>query len=106
MARLHNQEALKLPLLWAIEMPGGRVWLPGDLDDILEELADLFQVSQQDRTATREPPDGRAPYNRWRKHVQSVRKKLLEDGDLSAPAWGVWAITEQGRCKVKMTRGA
>jgi restriction system protein len=39
--------------------------------------------------------------NRWTNRIQWVRLRLVEKGEMTSPAYGVWAISEKGRGRIK-----
>lgn len=42
--------------------------------------------------------------NKWHNHIQWVRQKLIDKGDMYSPERGIWAITEQGRQRISSNR--
>jgi len=44
--------------------------------------------------------------NKWTNRIQWIRQQLISKGEMSSPVYGVWAITEKGRQRLKMVKKA
>jgi len=87
------QSELEIPLLEALVQLGGQA-KPRDIYPIL--TAKFPQLTDEDLAARLKHGE-----KKWINRVQWARQALIETGDMASPRWGVWAITEQGRKRVK-----
>ena len=87
------------PLLAELARRGGRA-KPSDEDasgrTIYTALADHFDLSNEARNFQIYEKNG-AERSKWQNIVRWVRNDLKKAGLLSAPAFGVWELTEQAR---------
>src|SRR5688572_17999411 len=86
---------MEIPLLLAILRRGGQITFSRDGIDIEDELAELYELTQDQREEMLVNPKAR----RWRNHLQWVRAKLRERGDLEEAGRDVWRVSSQGRAR-------
>lgn len=89
-----TQRDLEVPLLRLIEDLGGEA----KPKDLYEPLASQFPQITLSDLAKRMESTG-AP--KWENHVQWVRQKLVENGDLDDAIRGTWKITKAGRSRLR-----
>lgn len=90
-----TQEDIMLPLLRSIARRGGSIIFSDAGDDIEEELADHFHLTDDQRYETREHlkiKDKRV----WRLNIQWARKKCIKHGWLDGSVRNVWSLTHAG----------
>lgn len=90
-----NQEDMEIPLLNALIKRGGEIWFSLDGDELEEELGDEFHLTQEQREFS--PPEINAKgHRKWRNHIQYVRLKLVDKGELDNSKRDKWRVTELG----------
>lgn len=96
-----NLENLQIPLLLEIAcFPDGRINVRrglSDLDEIVPDLADMYRLSDDERSA-RCDSDGRKVF---RNVIQFVRQKLIENGEIAATANEFWAVNAKGMQRLR-----
>ncbi len=93
-----NQQDMEVPLLEAIVRQGGQIWFSDYGDDLEEELADRYHLSKELRDYS-SPEIYAKGHRKWRNHIQYVRLKLVEKGELNNSVRDLWRVTEAGyRC--------
>jgi hypothetical protein len=98
-----SQSALKVPLLRLIEEFGGQIHLSSNGDEIRRTLADLFNLSSEDRN--RKGPPNTKDNSKWLNHIQQVRRHLIDENLLEMPYRGIWKITDKGKEHTKRFMG-
>jgi 5-methylcytosine-specific restriction enzyme B len=91
---LPTQRQLEVPLLRLIESRGGEA----KPKDLYGPLARLFPQLTAHDLNRRMDSTGAA---KWENHVQWVRQKLVESGDLDGSTHGTWKITDGGRARLR-----
>ncbi len=82
-------ETIELPLLNVIAGAGGSL----TSGEAVEKVTDFFpDLTQEERASTLDSGG-----NRWTNRVRWTRQHLIQRGELSSPARGIWAITDRGR---------
>ena len=88
-----SQRELEVPLLQVLDELGGEA-LPRD---IYPKLAERYpQLTEQDLQERMESGNVR-----WANHVQWVRERLKQNGELDGSVPGVWKLTEAGRARLR-----
>ncbi|HBV95883.1 MAG TPA: hypothetical protein DEF36_02375 [Desulfotomaculum sp.] len=88
-----KQTEIELPLLQVLLELGGK----GKPSDIYPLVTKKFpQLTQDDLQITMA-----SGANKWHNRIQWVRQKLIAQGQMISPEYGVWAITEKGIDRVK-----
>jgi len=94
---LPTEREMELPLLRAIIKRGGRVATKAERLEIARELADLYGLSQQQRSAK---VAGRGE-SVWYNHMCWTRQHLVLRDQIAKGPRGVWAVTQKGRERVE-----
>jgi restriction system protein len=89
-----TQADIEVPLLEALVVLGGES-CPRDLYPLV--TAKFPQLTEEDLTVKLEPWG----VKKWLNKIQWARQALITAGDMAKPRRGVWAITEQGRERLK-----
>ena len=88
-----TQAEIEVPLLEALVSLGGK----GRPKDVYPLVTARFpQLTQEDLAATLKHGEVK-----WINRIQWTRQSLITAGDMASPERGVWAITEQGRKRLK-----
>jgi len=98
-----NQGDMEVPLLKAIVNRGGQVRFSIDGDALKKELADYYQLSQEERKYT-SPKINAKGHRRWRNHIQYVRLKLQKKGEIDNDIRDLWRVTEKGYQRLELSR--
>jgi restriction system protein len=69
--------------------------------EVYPEVTKQFPALTSEQLAETLPSGG----NRWTNRIQWVRLNLVQKGEMSSPAHGVWAITQKGRARVEAKGG-
>jgi len=93
---LPKQKDIEIPLLEVLVEIGGR-GKPRDIYPLVKKRFPNIEVEDLVQTL---PSGG----NRWTNSIQWVRQRLVQNGDMSSPARGIWAITEKGRRRLREKR--
>jgi restriction system protein len=88
-----TQTEIEIPLLETLAALGGQAQ-PKKIYPII--TARFPQLSPEDLTETLKHGE-----RKWINRVQWTRQALITAGDMASPERGVWAITEQGRKRLK-----
>lgn len=91
--KLPTQHELEVPLLRAILKRGGEIKMRNQGEEIDNELADAFQLTDAQRTAHL----ANRTETVWSNRIRWTRMALVKKGDLDGSRRGIWALTEQGR---------
>ena len=89
MPELPNQERMEIPLVCSILRRGGTITFSREGIDLENELAELYELTLDQREEMLENPKAR----RWRNHLQWVRAELRERGDLDEAGRDVWRVS-------------
>jgi len=96
-----NLDNLQIPLLLEIAcFPDGRINVRrglSDLDELVPHLADMYRLSDDERSA-RCASDGR---NVFRNVVQFVRQELIDNGEIDVMANELWAVNAKGMQRLR-----
>ncbi len=89
---LPTQDDVQIPLLRAIERRGGTIVVSDKRDEIWQELADLFGLTNEQLEY--DTSEGR---NLWWNWIRYTRLTLVEDGYLQRNTRNRWTITDSGK---------
>lgn len=90
---LPSQGEIILPLLRALDEAGGRM----RPREVYEELADRFDLDEDERRATvPNGAEGRA-VNAWERRVRNARQRAVAQGLVAGDGFNVWTVTEKAR---------
>ena len=92
---------MEVPLLQAIVHRGGSIWFSEDGDDLEEELADHFDLSQNLREYA-SPEINAKGHRKWPNIIQFVRLELVDRGELDNSTRDLWLVTEEGYRRLGM----
>ena len=98
-----TQEALFSPLLMAIAERGGDIDFSLDGLELEVQLADRFNLTEEQRHATSERVNAKGK-REWRNHIQWARMKLVELGYIDNSVRSHWTITDAGLRHIALTR--
>lgn len=90
---LPKQKDIEIPLLEVLVDIGGQ-GKPKDIYSLVTKRFASIEVEDLAQTL----PSGA---NRWNNSIQWVRQALVQNGDMSSPGRGIWAITDKGRKRLK-----
>jgi len=90
---LPTQTELEIPLLRTILRKGGEINVSKQIEEVLRELADEFNLTQDQRSKMTE----RGDVSVWYNHIAFTRLRLVHSGDIDNSRRGIWALTEKGR---------
>jgi restriction system protein len=88
-----TQIEVEIPLLEALAASGGRA-RPRDIYPVV--TTKFPQLTQEDLTLKLKHGE-----SKWINRIQWTRQALVTSGDMASPERGLWAITEQGRRRLK-----
>ncbi len=91
--KLPPQHEVEVPLLRAILKRGGEIKMRNQGEEIDNELADAFQLTEEQRTACL----ANRKETLWSNRIRWTRLGLVKKGDLDGSRRGIWALTEQGK---------
>jgi 5-methylcytosine-specific restriction protein A len=91
-----TQADIMIPLLRAIANRGGQIVFSEVGDEIQDELADYFDLSDAERFETRENINIKGK-RVWRLNIQWARKKCIAKKWLDGSIRDVWSLTDAGR---------
>jgi len=97
-----NQADMEIPLLKALIKRGGAIWFSVKGDELEEELGDLFNLTEEQREYS-SPENNAKGHRKWRNHIQYVRFKLVEKGEIDNSVRDRWAVTVAGYRRVGAT---
>lgn len=92
---LLSTRAYVLPLLETLIELGGAA----PTADVLDALEPKLRLTDKDRELLR------SGAVRWKNRAQFVRLRLVQSGDMAKSEYGIWAITDQGRARVRAEIG-
>jgi restriction system protein len=90
-----SQAELEIPLLEVLQALGGQA----RAEDIYPRLSERFPKLTEDDLASTLKHGQR----KWQNRIQWTRQSLVTAGDMASPQRGIWAITEQGKTRLKAT---
>ena len=82
-----SQNRMEEPLLRLLIGKGGSVWFSVCGDEIAVALADHFGLSKEQRARTSQRNNAKG-HSRWRNHIQQVRRKIVDKGEMLKPTVG------------------
>jgi len=88
-----SQRNIELPLLKVLADAGGKLPVP----EAIQGVTKYFPGITPEELASELDSGG----NRWLNRVRWVRQNLVRDGELAAPAKGIWEITNRGLQRLK-----
>jgi restriction endonuclease Mrr len=91
-----TQREIMRPLLRVIAQRGGTVVFSNEGDEIENDLADHFELTDAQRQETRDDINIKGK-RVWRLNIQWARKKCVEEGWLDGSVRDRWTLTEAGR---------
>jgi hypothetical protein len=90
-----TQTAMEEPLLRAMLRRGGDIWFSIDGIELEIELAEELHVSDENRDFKDDSLP--SPHRKWRNHIQWVRKKLVEKGEIkNNTEKDHWSVSDDG----------
>jgi len=95
------QSDLERPLLRLIVKRGGTIYFSRDGDLIERELADQFGLSKEAREYSLERVRSKG-HRCWRVHIQFVRQKLEEKGEIDNNVHDRWKVMSAGYSRLGM----
>lgn len=96
---LPAQSQLELPLLQAILKRGGTIVTKQHLREIVEELADKFGLTHEQRSKMLQ--NGQTL---WHNRILWTRWRLVRLGEIDDSKRGVWPLTEKGRKRAQESK--
>lgn len=88
-----KQKDIEIPLLKVLVELGGQ----GQTKQIYPLVTKMFPELTDENLTETLPTGG----NKWKNRIQWVRQALITKGEMYSPSWGIWAITEKGRQRIK-----
>jgi len=89
-----KQSLIEIPLLQVLNELGGE----GIPKEIYPRVTAKFpDLTEDDRNET----VWKGKNNKWTNRIQWTRQDLIDAGDMESPKRGVWAITEQGKSRLR-----
>jgi hypothetical protein len=95
MPELPNQERMEIPLLCSILRRGGTITFSRDGIDLEDELAELYELTLDQREEMLDNPKAR----RWRNHLQWATRHALPRQDRHAHVASRAPVSSQGRAR-------
>jgi len=92
---LPPQPDIEVSLLRAIERRGGSITASRHKEDIMRELAEIFDLTEDQLRY--KASDGR---NLWWNWIRHVRRMLVAKGELRSGARDVWTLSASGRERI------
>src|SRR4051794_29978605 len=83
-----RQQEIEVPLLAVLKKLGGRA----KPTEIYSALTKQFPQLTPTELAEQLKSGG----NKWTNRIQWVRQRLIEQGEMESPTYGVWGITPKG----------
>jgi hypothetical protein len=90
-----NQEEMEVPLLESIISRGGQIWFSIKGNELEEELANHYSLSQEMRDYSSLEINAKG-HRKWRNHIQYVRLRLVKKGQIDNSTRDLWRVTEAG----------
>jgi restriction system protein len=94
---LPTQRELEIPLLQVLLELDGQA----EPKQVYPLVAAKFPELRDEDLAETVPSGG----NRWTNRIQWVRQKLVTNGEMDSPAFGMWRITDKGRQRLAASGG-
>ena len=96
-----NQTDMEVPLLRALVKRGGSVWFSFKGDELEEELADEFHLSEEELNFA-SPEINSKGHRKWRSVIQYVRWALVKKGEIDKSVRDRWTVTRSGYRRLHM----
>lgn len=96
-----TQNNIRIPLQGVIARRGGAIVFSRDGDEIEDELAEFFGLSDAERNRTHAAFSKMKDGRKWRHDIQRARHKCVSVGWIAAGPKDVWELTASGWFQVQ-----